>query len=165
LQRKTVLRFVIDIQVLITEKRLHSDLATQCTRTDMTSTGTHYCPYTCSRSTTVVIIRIFMSAHLAAWKVVDVPGMFTVNSLLLGVCPLAVVFTGVRVCLASWLAAGDSLLMQVFLQQPLPEGWQWEARAMMPGIQILPVVTLHHLSSKRTRIMSLLHLVTTLTGQ
>ena len=60
--------------------------------------------------------------------------MFTVDSLLSGVCPLAVVFTSVRVCLAGWLAAGDGLLLQVFLQQPLPEGWQWEARAMVPGI-------------------------------
>jgi hypothetical protein len=99
-----------------------------------------------------------MSAYLAAWKVVDVPSMFTVNSLLLGVCPLAVVFASVRVCLGSWLTARDSLLLQVFLQQPLPEGWQWEARAMVPGIQILPVVTLHHLSSQRTHIMSLLYL-------
>ena len=97
-------------------------------------------------------------SYLAAGKVIDVPGMFTVNRLLLGVCPLAVVFTSVRVCLASWLTAGDSLLLQVFLQQPLPEGWQWEARAMVPGIQILPVVTLHHLSSKRTQIVSLLYL-------
>jgi len=82
----------------------------------------------------VVIIWIFKLAHLAAWKVVDVPSMFTIDSLLLGVCSLAVVFTSVRVCLASWLAARDSLLLQVLLQQPLSEGWQWEARAMVPRI-------------------------------
>lgn len=83
--------------------------------------------------TSVVFIWIGIS-YLAAGKVIDVPGMFTVDSLLLGVCPLAVVITSVRVCLASWLAAGDSLLLQVFLKQPLPEGWQWEARAMVPRI-------------------------------
>ena len=57
-----------------------------------------------------------VAPHLAARKVVDVPGVFTVHRLLLGVQPLAVIFSCVRVCLGSSLGATSCcLLLEMFL--------------------------------------------------